>query len=280
MNDNWKKTTRILAAFALLGAIIACGGGDDDGDNTDNSGATGATGATTAAGTAAAQPAGGPPQALVLGQPPVSLTVPIPPSFNLVVETPAEYQIDATGAPMDPEIFMYQGDQLVENNDDGGERLDSRIVRFLAAGTYSVRIVEHRARAFTAQVQAQQLQPLTPVGTITVGQPLQVPFPDFPLMQRPRNDRAASRAVTFTVATAGQYTCVAAAGNSISHSNQTRNVKMAIIQNGAVLEEDRNSGQGDNASITRQFAAGTYIIRVWDWIRRGDFVATITCTAG
>ena len=268
MSDKWKKVTRILAACALLGAIIACGGDDDDGDDT-----TGTTGTTTE-GTAAAQPAaGGPPQVLQPGQPPVSMQVAIPPSFNLTVATAAEFQIDASGSPMDPELFMYQGDQLVEQNDDGGGGLSSRIVRFLAPGTYSVRVVEHRARAFPAQVQAQQLQPLTPVGAVTPGAPLAVQFPDFPILQRPRNDRAAAKAVTFNVAAAGQFTCTAAASNG-------RDAKMAIIQNGAILEEDDDSGQGNNASITRQFAPGAYIIRVWDWIRRGDMTITVTCNPG
>lgn len=267
MSTNWKKATRILAAFALLGAIIACGGNDD------SSGSTTAEG-TTAEGTAAAQPgAGGAPLTLQLGQPPASLAVPIPPSFNLTVAAAAEYQIDATGSPMDPEMFMYQGDQLIEQNDDGASGLDSRIVRFLAAGTYSVRVVEHRARPFTAQVQAQQLQPLTPVGAVTPGQPVQVQFPDFPLLDRPRNNRDAAKAVTFTVAAPGQFTCGAAASNN-------RDAQMAVIQNGAILAEDDDSGDGNNASVTRQYTPGTYIIRVWDWIRRGDMTITVTCNPG
>ncbi|HHH27346.1 MAG TPA: hypothetical protein ENK57_03210 [Polyangiaceae bacterium] len=270
MSDNWKKTTRILAAFSLLAAIIACGGSDDDDGAGDN---TTATGTADTTGTAAAQPAGGPPAALELGAAPVSLNVPLPPSFNLTIATAGEYQIDATGASMDPEIFLYQGDQLVENNDDGGERLNSQIVRFLAPGTYSVRVVEHRARAFTAQVQAQQLQPLTPVGAVVPGEPLQVQFPDFPILQRPRNYRAAARAVTFTVAAAGQYTCNASATNR-------RDPKMSIIQNGIVLEEDDDSGDGNDAQIVRQFAAGTYTIRVWDWLKRGDTTITVTCNQG
>ena len=267
MSTNWKKATRILAAFALLGAIIACGGDDD------SSGSTTAEG-TTAEGTAAAQPGGGgAPLTLQLGQPAASLTVPIPPSFNLTIAAPAEYQIDATGSPMDPEMFMYQGDQLIEQNDDGASGLDSRIVRFLAAGTYSVRVVEHRARPFTAQVQAQQLQPLTPVGAVTSGTPVQVQFPDFPLLERPRNNRDAAKAVTFTVAAPGQFTCGAAASNN-------RDAQMAVIQNGAILAEDDDSGDGNNASVTRQYTPGTYEIRVWDWIRRGDMTITVTCNPG
>jgi len=264
MSNNWKKATRILAACALLGAIIACGGDDDS---------SGSTTTTTPEGTVAAQPAGGAPMTLTLGQPPASLAVPIPPSFTLTIAAPAEYQIDATGSPMDPELFMYQGDQLVEQNDDGGDGLNARIVRFLAAGTYSVRVVEHRARPMTAQVQAQQLQPLPPVGAVSVGQPLQVQFPDFPLLQRPRNNRDAAKSVTFTVAAPGQFTCGAVSSNG-------RDAQMAIISNGAIIAEDDDSGEGNNAQITQQFAAGTYIIRVWDWIRRGDMTITVTCNPG
>lgn len=268
MKTKLSKAITILASFALLGAIIACGG--DDGDSTETTGTEG-----TAEGVAAAQPgaAGGAPQALQLGQPPVSMQVPIPPSFNLQIAEAGEYQIDAAGSPMDPEIFVYQGDELIEQNDDGGDGLNARMIKFLDPGTYSVRVVEHRARPFTAQVSAQRLQPLEPVGAVTVGQPLVVTFPDFPLLNRPRNDRDAAKAVTFNVTAAGQYTCTAAADNN-------RDAKMALIQNGAVLEEDDDSGDGNNASITRQLQPGNYVIRVWDWIRRGDMRITVTCRQG
>lgn len=267
MKTKLTKATRIVAAFALLGAIIACGGDDDDSTETATD--------DTEQGVAAAQPGatGGAPQALQLGQPPVSMQVPIPPSFNLQITENGEYQIDASGSPMDPEIFIYQGDQLIEQNDDGGDGLNARMVRFLNPGTYSVRVVEHRARPFTAQVSAQRLQPLEPVGALTPGQPLVVTFPDFPLLNRPRNDRDAAKAVTLNVATAGQYTCTASADNN-------RDPKMALIQNGQILEEDDDSGDGNNASITRQLPAGNYVIRVWDWIRRGDMRITVTCRQG
>lgn len=267
MKTKLTKATRIVAAFALLGAIIACGGDDEDSTET--------TGDDTEQGVAAAQPGagGGTPQALQLGQPPVSMQVPIPPSFNLQVAENGEYQIDVSGSPMDPEVFVYQGDQLVEQNDDGGDGLNARVVRFLNPGTYSVRVVEHRARPFTAQVSAQRLEPLEAVGALTVGQPTVVTFPDFPLLNRPRNDRDAAKAVTLNVAAAGQYTCTASADNG-------RDAKMALIQNGQVLEEDDDSGDGNNASITRQLQPGNYIIRVWDWIRRGDMRITVQCRQG
>ena len=70
MKTKLIKATRMLSAFALLGAIIACGGDDDDSDES----------TTEAQGVAAAQPtaAGAAPGNLQLGQPPASLQVPIP----------------------------------------------------------------------------------------------------------------------------------------------------------------------------------------------------------
>ena len=266
------KATRIGAAFALLGAIIACGGDDEEQESTES-----ATTEETEQGVAAAQPGAGggsgEPQPLQLGQAPVSIQVPVPPSFNLQIEENGEYQIDVTGGSMDPEVFIYQGDQLVEKNDDGGDGLDSRVVRFMDPGTYSVRVVEHRARPFTAQVSAQRLDALEPVGALTLGEDLAVTFPDLPLGQRARNDRDAAKAVTLNIASAGQYTCTAAADNG-------RDAKMALIQDGRLLEEDDDGGEGNNASITRQLQPGDYVVRVWDWIRRDEMTITVNCRQG
>jgi hypothetical protein len=140
MNSKFKKVTRILGAFAILGAILACGGSSDDSSgNTTTTTTTGAqpTG-ETAPGVAAAQPGGGgAPMALAVGQPPATLQVPIPPSFNLEVATAGEYQIDVVGQGNDPRMFMYQGETLIEDDDDGGENNNARIVRFLTPGTPS-----------------------------------------------------------------------------------------------------------------------------------------------
>ncbi len=269
MNEKVIKATRILAAFAVLGAIIACGGSDDE-ESNDNS-TTSAT--EPAEGVAAAQPAGAAPTALELGAAPATLNVPIPPSFNLTVATAGEYQLDANATAGDPKLYVYQGETLVDNDDDGGEGNNARVVRFLTPGSYSLRVTEYQARAMTAQVQAQQLQPLTPAGALTLGQALSVEIPEFSFMNRPNNDREAAKAVTLTVAAAGQYTCTATMDND-------RRVKMAIIQNGTVVAEDDQGFTESNASITQQLQPGAYIVRVWDSIHRGETHATITCNQG
>ncbi len=272
MNTKFKKVTRILGAFAILGAILACGGSSDDSSGstgtTDNTATTGTQPATgTAPGVAAAQPGAGP-VALALGAAPTTMQVPTPPSFNVTVAAAGEYQIDVTSAGNDPRIFMYQGDTLVEDDDDGGDGNNARIVRFLTPGTYNVRVVEFRGRELTVQGQVQQLQPLEPTATLTLGAPTVVQFPDFGFMNRPQNDRAASRAVNFTVAAAGQYTCTATMDND-------RRVKMALIQGGTLVAEDDQGFRDQNASITQQLQPGQYQVRVWDSIYRGE-----TCVQG
>jgi hypothetical protein len=266
MKTRLPNATWALAVLSLLGAAGGCG--DDDAGE-------GAEDEPTQQGVAAAQPGSGgaTPQPLRLGQPPTSMEVPIPPSYDLEITEHGEYQIDVSGAPLDPEIFIYRDDTLVERNNDGGDGLDARVVRFLEPGTYSVRIVEHRARPFTAQVSARRLEPLEPVGSVTLGEPLEVTFPAIPLLRRPDDDRDAAKAVTLEIEAAGRYTCTASADNG-------RDAKMAIIRDGRVLAEDDDSGGNNTAAITEELEPGRYVIRVWDWIRRGDTHITVTCRRG
>lgn len=272
MNTKFKKVTRILGAFAILGAIIACGGGDDD--SADPATTTGAQPATTAEGVAAAQPAAGAAAvALTVGQAPAALNVPTPPSFDITIATAAEYQVDISATGGDPRLFLYQGETLVEDDDDGGEGNNARIVRFLTPGTYQARVVEYRARPFSVQGQVQQLQPPTPIGALTLGAPLVIQFPEFNFMNRPENDRGASKSATLTIAAAGQYTCTATMDND-------RRVKMEIISNGAVVASDDQGFTESNASITQQLQPGAYEVRVWDSIYRGETRATVTCNQG
>jgi hypothetical protein len=270
---NFKKAMRLLATLSILGALIACGG-DDEANNSNNTANT-ATPATQPANAAvaAAQPAAGAPLAMQVGQPPQTLNVPIPPSFDLTVAAPGEYQIDISAQGNDPRMFLYQGDTLVEDDDDGGDNTNARIVRFLTPGTYSVRVTEYRARTVTVQGQAQLLQPLAPTATLTLGAPTVINFPEFGFTDRPENDRGASRAANFTVAAPGQYTCTATMDND-------RRVKMQLIQGGTLVAEDDQGFTEQNASITQQLQPGEYQIRVFETIYRGQTNATITCRQG
>ena len=272
MSTKMKKVTRILGAFAILGAIIACGGGGDDETTT----TTTAAEPVAPEGVAAAQPAagGGAPVALTVGQAPAPLNVPTPPSFNIENATAAEYQLDIVASSGDPKAFLYQGETQVESNDDGGEGYNSRIVRFLSPGSYSLRVTELNARPLSVTGQVQQLQPPTPVGALTLGTPLAIEFPDVGFMNRPSNDREAAKAVTLTVAAAGQYTCTA------TMTGDSYRPKLQIISNGAVVASGEQGYRDSNASITQQLQPGTYEVRVWEALYRDETRATLTCTQG
>lgn len=271
MNTKLKKVTRILGAFAILGAIIACGGGDDEETPAPTTGAQPAT----AEGVAAAQPAaGGAPVALGIGQAPTALSVPMPPSFNIDITAAGEYQLDVAASGGDPRVFLYQGETELEDDDDGGDGYNARIVRFLTPGTYSLRVTELHARPLNVTGQVQQLQPPTPVGALTLGAPLTIQFPDVGIMNRPENDRAASKSATLTVAAAGQYTCTA------TMAGDGHRAKLQLISNGTVVASDDQSFSESNASITQQLQPGTYEVRVWEWIYRDETSATVTCNQG
>lgn len=205
---------------------------------------------------------------LVPGEVPTTVEVPLPPNFQFEVTEPGEYQVDATGSPMDPELYLYRGDHLVEHDDDGGDGVHSRIIRFLEPGTYSVRVLEHRARRMVAQVSAKRLEPLEPVATLVLGEPATATIPEFPVVRRPRHNRDASRALSLEIAEAGTYTCDAVA--------QGRDAEIALIQDGRVLAEDDDGGNQENARIRLELSEGRYIVRVWDWLRR-DATIVVTC---
>jgi hypothetical protein len=248
----------VLTLFIAL-ALVACGSSDT----------TTTSSAPPAEGVVAAQPPqGAGPRTLAVGQAPVSVEVPVPPSFDITIADNAEYQIDAVSDVNDPQAFLYQGDNLVEQRDDGGDRVNSRIVRFLTPGQYSLRVTELRARQLNARVSITRLNPLVSAGTVTLGAPLLVQIPTF--SSYPRNDRDAAKEVAFTVAAPGTYTCDA------TTSDGQHDAQLALIQNGQLLVQDSDSGEGNNAQITRQLTAGTYTIRVWDWVHRAADI-TVSC---
>lgn len=200
--------------------------------------------------------------ALAIGSAPVTLEVPAAPAFTLNVTEPGEYQVDVTSMGQDPAASLYQGDERLDRDDDGGDGNNAQLVKFLAPGQYQVRVDEYHRRAVTVQGQAQRLTPLTPAGSIAPGGSITVETP------RGDNKRAAAREVTLTIATAGTY--------QIDAVSEDKDAQVALIQNNATLiEENSDGGEGRNARIRRQLEPGVYQLRIWDWIRRP---ASITVT--
>lgn len=203
---------------------------------------------------------------LALGVPAAPFQVPASPSFNLTLPAAGEYQIDAMGRPMDAQLYVYQADQRVATDSDSGDSTDARIIKFIPAGTYSVRVMEYRARPMNARVQAQLLPPMTPVGAIAPGQNLPVPVP------QGTHPRAASREVTLTIAAPGNYQLDAIGADDFDP-------QMILIQNNAIVEQNSDGGDGRNARITRQLVPGTYTIRVYDWRRRAGTINVTVAAA-
>jgi hypothetical protein len=199
---------------------------------------------------------------LTIGAPASPAVAPAAPSLSLTLPAAAEVQIDAMGAPMDAQLLLVEGGSVLTEDSDSGDGVDARIVRFLPAGTYEVRVVEWRGRAMSARVQAVILPPMTPVASITPGAPpaiIATPAGDSP--------RAASAEVTLTIATAGSYRLDAiAAGND---------AELMIIQNGTLIAQDSDSGEGTNAQLVQTLTPGTYTLRVRDW---GNRAGSITLT--
>jgi len=201
---------------------------------------------------------------VAIGAPPTPAPAPAAPALSLTLAAPAEVQIDAMGSPMDAQLFLYQGGSLVVEDSDSGDGVDARIVRFLAAGTYEVRVVEWRGRAMSARVSTAILPPMTPVATLAPGAPpsiVAVPAGDSP--------RASSAEVTLIVATPGSYRLDATSDGD---------AELMIIQNSAVVAQDSDSGEGTNAQLTQVLTPGNYTLRVRDYSNRASNI-TVTVVA-
>ena len=254
---------RPRAALLWVALAVACGG-EPEGRGAPVEGP----------GAPALQPGSGRhPQLLAAGQPPISVDVPAPPSYRLVIDAPGEYQIDAQGEPRNADLFVYRGDELVASDHEPG---DAQLVEFFERGAYSVRVVEHRARPMTAQLSAQRLRPLTPEGSITLGEPFVVTIAPFPFRARPRHDRAAARAVLLEVERPATVRCDA---STRGQQRGRRDPVMAVIDaDGRLLARDDDGGEGHDARIRRALEPGTYVVRVWDWMRR-DGTFHLLCVA-
>lgn len=248
-------TISTLAALPVLG----CGGSD--------AAVTPATGTAPVAPTVAPTVAPAAPTTLTLGAPATTLQVPALPGFTLAVAAAGEYQIDAMGAPLDAQLYLFRDGQVVVTDGDSGDGVDARIVRFLDAGTYEIRVGEWQVRQMSARVQVQQLPPLTSVASIAPGAPPMVV--NAPQGDSPRN---ASAEITLTIATAGTYRI------DVTDPSAQFDPELQLIQNGALVAQDSDSGGNRAAQLIRPLTPGEYRLRVRDWVNRAAPV-TVTVAA-
>jgi hypothetical protein len=207
------------------------------------------------------------PGTLTLGAPASTVAVPAVATFDFTTTAPGEYQVDGVGTP-DVQLLLMQGDSLVAEDGDSGDGVNARVVAFLAPGTYQARFPEWQGRALTGTAQVTQLPLMTPVGAISPGAPATT-------VNAPAGEyrRAASAELTLTVAAPGNFRI-----DATTASGAGRDAELMIHRDGAVVAEDSDSGEENNAQLTQQLAAGEYRIRVRDWVNR-DAQISVTVTA-
>lgn len=190
---------------------------------------------------------------LTPGGPAVTAEIPAASAVSFTIAQPGEYQIDASAMPMDVKIYLDRDGQNVAQDDDGGDRNDARIARFLDPGTYTVRVAEYRARAAAAIVRVQTLAPLAAAGRLEPGGTVSLQTTG-----SGDGNRGAAAEVDFVVATAGVYTL-----DATTQGND--DPKMLVHQAGRELGQNDDGGEGRNARLTLTLDPGTYRVRVWNW---------------
>ena len=184
---------------------------------------------------------------------PTTLDVPAAPSYTINITEPGIYRIDVAGEPADPVATLYDANnEMLERDDDGGGGKNSRITRMLAPGAYRLIVVEYAGQHMSARISVSRVPDPVVSARIQNAGTARVTTP------AGSSDLDAAADIQLTIQRAGQYTIVAeAVGDS--------DPKMALIFNGASLEDDDDSGGGKNSKITRELSAGTYIVRVMNY---------------
>jgi hypothetical protein len=199
---------------------------------------------------------------LTVGAPPTTVAVPAMATAPFTIAAAGEYQIDAIAAGLDAQLMVVQGDAVVFEDSDSGDGVDARVVAFLAPGSYGARVWEYRGRAMGVRLRVQRLAPLASAATITPGAP-----PAIVNVAAGASPRESSVEVTLTIATAGTYRIDAVSPGAAIDP------ELMIIQNGAQLATDSDSGEGTSAQIVRAHTPGTYTLRVRDWVSRAGAIS-------
>lgn len=192
--------------------------------------------------------------------------------YVLNIAMPGSYTIDlvsSSSSAYDPYLVLLQNGMQVEANDDGGGYPNSRISRFLAPGSYIVRVSSFRRgpvgpASYTLTVSGgggmavgmpmggAVLYPGVPVsGTMMPGLPMD------PSHGRPYID------YTLSIPMPGTYQI-----DMVSASSSALDPYLYLLQNGVQLETNDDGGGYPNARITRFLAPGVYTVRAASF-RRG-----------
>jgi hypothetical protein len=207
------------------------------------------------------------PGVLVPGAPASTVAVPAVPAFTFTLDHAAELQLDAMGTP-DVQLLLLSGESVVTQDSDSGAGTDAQIVTFLAPGTYEARVSEWRGRALDARVSVTELPAMTPAGALVAGTPSTV------AVVAGDTRRAASAELSLEIATAGSYRI-----DVMSAAGAGRDAELLLHRDNAVIAEDSDSGDENNAQLVRTLEPGSYRVRVRDWMNR-EASLTVTLSPG
>jgi hypothetical protein len=193
---------------------------------------------------------------LVVGAEPVIVHVPAAPRWAFTVARPGEYAIAVEGADANAQLRLFSGESVVMQAGHG-EATSPRLVTFLCAGDFEIQVSDWRSGALDAALSLSRLPPMTPAASIAPGDPAAIVA--CPSGASPRE---ASTEITLAIATSGTYRIEA------SSPDGSRDAELALLEDGGLLQADSDSGEGTSAQIERALTAGSYTLRVRDWLNR------------
>lgn len=192
--------------------------------------------------------------------PPIRFTVPQAGRYQCT----AHAQNGATA--LDAQMRILSNGQQLARDSDSGEGYDARITTELAPGTYDIRVSEWRRRAGLISVTCI-LAPSAPPAPAAIALGVPVTFAVV-AGQGPGTQPE----LALTITTPGNIQCDAHAQDGAT----ARDAQLALVQNGVVLQQDSDSGEGTDARLTRTLAPGLYHVRVWEWMHRAAAL-TVRC---
>jgi len=192
--------------------------------------------------------------------------------YALNINAPGSYTIDlisSSSSAYDPYLVLYQNGMQLESNDDGGGYPNSQITRFLAPGTYVVRVSSFRRgpvsvpTAFTLSVSGGGGGGFVPAGygtppggqMLMIGSPISgifLPsFPVNPVDSRPYMD------YTINIQYPGNYQIDLFSANASGYDPY-----LVLLQYGTEIDRNDDGGGYPNSRISRFLGPGVYTVRV------------------
>ncbi len=200
---------------------------------------------------------------IAVDAPAQTLHVPEAPGAPFTIETAGEYQLDAASTELDVELAIVREDAIVASDSDSGDGTDARLTTFLAPGAYEAVVTERSGRATRATIRLAALPPRESAASIAPGgRAATVTVPESELA------RDASVDLGLTIAEAATY--------RIDAGDETLDAELVLVQSGAVLASDSDSGGSTRAQIVRELTPGEYTVRVRDRLNRaGSLTVTV-----